>query len=490
MRNGTMRKHVDGVNALQAVPWRINERVLKLVEWRQRAFGDVVKHVPSPSPRIRFEEDIETAKRLVGTDFYTPMNCDFRGRVNPMPDFQFGREDYVRALFLFADGQPIGDGFYRLMVHAANMADGCDDGSAGISKQSPTLRADWVNRNRERILATADRPEEHIDWWWKADKPFMFLAACFELAAVHRGPDCITHLPVSADASCSGLQHMAAMARSGRDGFLVNLLPGVARQDCYQIVTDIVKALLQDDPFWTNQGITRKLTKKLVMTYPYAATQHTFWGHIEEYFDDAETEIEREHAVTFAKATWKAIGTILDKPPKVMKQLQALAALSTKHGVPLRWITPTGFPCAGRYYDVHTDRKEMLRGLRVQPKIAVGYESTIKKDKARSSASANFVQSMDAAHLILTVNAAVAADIKNLAMVHDSFGCPAPQAQRLNEIIRKTFSNMYLENDVLEQIRASVAAAIGTEDGLPEPFDYGNDLDLMAIRKSTYATNT
>ena len=32
MRNGTMRKHVDGVNALQAVPWRINERVLKLVE--------------------------------------------------------------------------------------------------------------------------------------------------------------------------------------------------------------------------------------------------------------------------------------------------------------------------------------------------------------------------------------------------------------------------------------------------------------------------
>jgi DNA-directed RNA polymerase len=79
MRDDRMRAHVNGVNALQAVPWRINERVLELVKWRQEARRDVVEGGVA-SARVRFAEDMTTATRLVGTDFYTPMNCDFRGR--------------------------------------------------------------------------------------------------------------------------------------------------------------------------------------------------------------------------------------------------------------------------------------------------------------------------------------------------------------------------------------------------------------------------
>jgi len=57
--------------------------------------------------RVLFAEDMITAETLKGP-FYTPMNCDWRGRVYALSHFNFQREDRVRALFLFANGEPIG----------------------------------------------------------------------------------------------------------------------------------------------------------------------------------------------------------------------------------------------------------------------------------------------------------------------------------------------------------------------------------------------
>lgn len=53
----------------------------------------------------------------------------------------------------------------------------------------------------------------------------------------------------------------------------------------------------------------------------------------------------------------------------------------------------------------------------------------------------------DATHLMLTVNAALAEGITSIATVHDSFGCPASQAERFRHIIREQFVRMYEEND-------------------------------------------
>ena len=58
----------------------------------------------------------------------------------------------------------------------------------------------------------------------------------------------------------------------------------------------------------------------------------------------------------------------------------------------------------------------------------------------------------DAAHLMLTVNAAVAERITSIAAVHDSFGCLASKAERFRKIIREQFVKMYEDNDVLAQV--------------------------------------
>ena len=75
------------------------------------------------------------------------MNLDFRGRINAVPHFNLYRADRVRALFLFADGEPIGDeGLKWLKVHTANCGD-----FGKISKRAFEERVRWTDDNLEKI---------------------------------------------------------------------------------------------------------------------------------------------------------------------------------------------------------------------------------------------------------------------------------------------------------------------------------------------------
>src|SRR5262249_28341167 len=73
-----------------------------------------------------WELDIEVAKILECRDrFYVPLQIDFRGRINPLPFFNFTRSDYIRALFLFDRDEEIGEeGLLYLKAHVAACADG------------------------------------------------------------------------------------------------------------------------------------------------------------------------------------------------------------------------------------------------------------------------------------------------------------------------------------------------------------------------------
>jgi DNA-directed RNA polymerase len=145
----------------------------------------------------------------------SPCNLDWRGRVYPLPFFNFQRSDLVRALHLFADGEPIGEeGLWWLKVHVAN----CGDFDK-VSKAPFEERVKWTEDNAAVIRAIAENPlaEVPLAMWSKADKPFLFLAACLEFssALLRVGLSAfVSTLPLSWDGSCSGLQHLCAMTRA------------------------------------------------------------------------------------------------------------------------------------------------------------------------------------------------------------------------------------------------------------------------------------
>ncbi|MFO7945906.1 MAG: DNA-directed RNA polymerase, partial [Armatimonadota bacterium] len=113
------------------------------------------------------------------------------------------------------------------------------------------------------------------------------------------------HLPVAADGSCNGLQNFSALLRDKVGGKATNLLPTDIPEDIYSEVASVVtkklkeKALDPEDTHaaeWLRIGVSRKITKKPVMTLPYGSTLSSCTESVEEWL--------MEHR---AQHTWESL---------------------------------------------------------------------------------------------------------------------------------------------------------------------------------------
>jgi DNA-directed RNA polymerase len=578
MRDGSMQPAVDAVNGLQAVAWTINRPVLDVVRWCYENGVDVKGLPPKGdialpehpkawdtmsederrswkiefaevkqknrsfvSDRVAFHEDMSTADIMADKDaFWTPYNCDWRGRVYPMCHFNFQRDDRVRALFLFRDGEPLGDdGLFWLKVHVAN----CGDFDK-ISKRPLAERAAWVDTNWSLISETAANPYAATAWWTQADKPFLFLAACLEVTRLSSDGMSVrtglsTSLPVSFDGSCSGLQHLCAMTRAP-EGSLVNLTTSPLPQDVYSTVADRLVTRLEKardgssyaamlhsesessglscEPKTTapaslpDKWLTflentnrRKVVKRNVMTYSYSSKKSGMTEqHVEDLMRPLRTKVLRkelgEHPFGDREGQWEAarfiaghiyeaIEEIVHLPAAAMTFLQRIARAMAHESKPVRWTAPTGFPWINRYHELDVKRVELwMHDTRLTIAVAEGAKKEINRTKAANGVAPNFVHACDAAHLMLTVNASRAEGIHNIATVHDSFGCLASQATRFNAIIREQFVRMYETHDVLAEVLEQSKCDLTVHNGyrLPEVPRKG-PLDLKEVINAQYA---
>ena len=107
------------------------------------------------------------------------------------------------------------------------------------------------------------------------------------------------------------------------------------------------------------------------------------------------------------------------------------------------WLTPSGFLASQAYYEV--DEHIVHTKLFGHKRIKVLSELDAPHPGRHGQGMApNFVHSMDASHLQLTVNRAAEAKISNFAMIHDSYGTSLAKAGLLFRLIRECFIEMYL----------------------------------------------
>ena len=559
--DGTMAPTLKGLNALQAVPYKINSWLLEVMEavdaagihvpgftitekldvpakltpeqWaalsdEEKKLASDNRHAAQTINRQRHGDltqralDMEEAKRLNGQpEFYLPMYMDFRGRVYALPRFNFQRGDTVRALFLFANGLPIGEkGTYWLSVHVANCWANKGPDGIGLDKKPLDERVQWVNENLNLIRASAEDPLANHLWWTQADAPFLFLAACREIShALDVGSQYVCHLPVSFDGSCSGLQHLSG-AMLATEGRLVNLTDTHAPYDIYSIVADEARKIIVADAngadekkrhyaqlflsYKGGEGIDRKLLKRNCMTFCYSSEAS---GMGDQQFEDLMVPLQSEairaktthHFGTrqeqaaaaryMGRVAYAAITTVVKKPAEAMQYLKDLAGALAHEGKPVRWVTPAGLPCVNRYHDVNTKTLQLwLHNERISVNVAVGDQPQLKKAKCQQAIAPNWVHSMDAAHLLLTVGAAADEGITDIATVHDSFGCLPVHAERFNQIIREQFLKMYQEHDVLTSIQVTAKADITeANQGRLPPLPEKGTLDLNEVLQAKYA---
>lgn len=462
---------------------------------------------------------INTADRFsVYDNIYFPWNMDFRGRIYPIPTFSPQGDDLCKGLLLFSDTPPCQDSkdIEWLAITGANLA--------GEDKISYADRIKWVSDNEEIILDVARDPMSNLWWLHKDKKPTQLLAWCLEWAkakawiAEHGSiVGFTTGLPYAQDGTCSGLQHFSAILRDPIGGTAVNLVPQDKPNDIYAIVATKVNAVLKQDALngtidtwddekaktkfgtktmaqiWLNYGVTRKVTKRPTMTLAYGAKRQ---GFTEQILEDTIkpalnakstcgfTETNKfQCALYMANLIWQAVGTTVVRAVEGMEWLHKISKIVTKNANVVSWCTPLGLLLQQNYLK-YESRIIKLRCAGKRFRVYVPHQTgAIDKTKQANGIAPNFIHSMDACHLQMTVCRAKDAGIHHFTMVHDSYGCPMSQVNIMYHIVRKAFVDLYTEHDVLEEFRQYLQPLVIKE--LPAPPKKG-DLDLNIVLDSKY----
>ncbi len=435
------------------VPPRVENPDANADQYKARQVAAAKAHRENHELRnIRRDVDgnLAMAKRMRGYGrFYFVYTMDRRGRLYAASDYLSPQgTDISKALLKFADGVALGEnGAHWLAVHGANCS-----GMGGVDKESFADRVQWVLDNEQEIIKSATVPLKH-GWWEAADEPWQFLAFCMEWQRLSawraqggRDEDFISHLPVSVDGTCNGLQHLSMLMRDELGGAATNLVPGEKPGDIYRQVADKFRLLVGPEAAAWDDKVSRDLAKKPTMTTTYGSTQAGTRKQLAEVLGAIEGltgDSPYEAAVRLAPLMREAIRNVCGRAVEAMKWLQDVARVFAKDGLPIRWTTPSGFMVVHQYIDVVGKKLDVtIGGVRHQLTLSVD-GAKLDKRKQVSAIVANYVHSLDAAHLVRTVKYAREAGVMAFAMVHDSYGTHAGTMDVLHRELRRAFVVQY-----------------------------------------------
>ena len=578
--DGSMSEMVRALNLIQNTPFEINVPVLEAVEWawaNNKTFAkfphaEKLDKIPFPDDwenmdklakkgwvlkaRELFQknreidgglalklQDLRTARSLANLPtkaFWVGASWDFRGRVYPVANFSHQRGDHIKSMLLLHNKKPIGEeGLQWLAIKCADLGD-----FDRISKASIEDRLAWVNEHQEQLREVAVDFKKSFDgtdptklYWSQADKPFGFLAACFELHNVMTyGYEYESGFPVGLDGSNSGLQHFSALSLAEEEGKLTGLVPSDKPLDLYESVASVVRAKIEADTSvkdkdirdqWMKHKVTRSTIKRNVMVKSYGSNLYGFTQQIKTDFmkpiNDAITtkgdwkgyktnpfSMERfdketgesvgmdrgdKSAHYLAKKSWDAVNEVVKSANEGMSFIQQLCDACSNENKMMTWTTPLGFPVVNRYtkkpskaIKVYLYDREYGDIKRSQVTIRHDEQRTVDARKANAAVAANHTHALDSAHLHSTVLECFDNyGIKDFFLIHDSFAtCPADTVLMF-KAVREAFIKQYegdclyqhLKDQVVEQLEHPEKA------DLPEVPAKGT-LDLQQIIESDY----
>jgi DNA-directed RNA polymerase len=490
------------LNLLQKVPYRINDRILELANFcmeHRITVGKFRADEPTPPPpkpepwetaseedktsyrkmrteiedqnsflaqrNYRTTEALYVANKYKGDTFWIPWSFDFRGRVYPIPSSLSPQgTDFDKSLVYFEEEGGVNEWWLAFQVAT----------TYGLDKAPMEERIEWVNKNHEFLIRIASDPEGTISEWSKVEEPWCFIASVLEYyQCVITKTKKTSGLPVSVDATCSGLQHLSALALDRTAAEMVNVVPTDKPSDGYRIVAEKAKEIL---PEHLRDHITRKVTKRTVMTTPYGVTLNSARDYIRQELKGIE--LEKGELQVIVKAIYQyAVRQVFDGPCRSMEFIQKIAGERIKNGATsIEWKTPSGFPVHQEYRRNETERiNTKLLGQRVQTWLLKEWEERqIDLSKAKTAASPNLIHSLDAAllHLVFAEWDAP------FTVIHDCVLGRSCDMDAMGAAIRDKFVEIYSQ-----PVLKDWATQLGVD------FDESvmlNTLDINDVQESAY----
>ncbi|KAK4257580.1 hypothetical protein QN277_007149 [Acacia crassicarpa] len=300
------------------------------------------------------------------------------------------------------------------------------------------------------------------------------------------------------DGSCNGLQHYAALGRDCLEAAAVNLVSREKPADVYSEIAvrvhDIMIRDSNEDPTTNPKAllakvlidkVDRKLVKQTVMTSVYGVTFVGAREQIKRRLLDKglkdDDKLIFDAACYAAKVTLDALGEIFEAARGIMNWLGDCAKVIASDKQAVRWTTPLGLPVVQPY--CKTERHLVRTSLQF---LALRREAdAVDVRKQRTAFPPNFVHSLDGSHMMMTALACRDAGLR-FAGVHDSFWTHACDVEKMNQILREKFVELYsspiLEN-LLEDFQKSYPGL--TFPCLPQRGDF----DLQNVLESPYFFN-
>jgi len=465
------------------------------------------------SARFQMERRLSIAKSLSHEKcFYMPWNFDFRGRMYPTCEaLSCQGSDMDKYLIQFTrPDKTTHEGLHWRKVSIAN--------AFGIDKVPHAERVQWVDDNIDMLKRICEDPYVNKEWHDDAIKK----NKSFERLAVTRDffrmlDEGYSLVPVHIDGTCNGPQHWAAIMLDESVGKLVNLVDAHSPADLYTAVATTATSnaweIIEDDSQTDEKKfslslamdhfedvIPRSVTKRPTMTIAYGLTNRSAWKYMRD--DGAVTKAwcPEEHIGIVSRHLGDLImDSLKDTEVGLMKEcfkgetyLKFLAKQCADAGMPMEWVTPSGFRVHQGYWNFPVIRmavrlatsdkstlKEMRKELIFQDndvKIGVDDGASIR------GVSPNVIHSLDADHCARSTVTMLNVGIEDFAHVHDSYGVPPSCVSLMHPIIREEFYEMH-KHYQLETIKKDVEQLLGVS--LPEPPDRGG-LELSRVLDSTY----
>ena len=419
---------------------RKNYRRLK-AEWHNRMNDNAKKSV-------RTRKTMEAVRRYKNREqFYLPHSLDYRGRVYPIPAYLTQQDtDFGKSLLKFADESfmtPLAEEWLAFQVGTCY----------GLDKEPIQTRIKWAQDNHELITRIAEDPIGCLPEWEAADEPFMFLAACDEYHhCIITCDRSYTSLPVAIDATASGLQILAGLARDASTASLVNVLPSDKPSDAYAAVA--ANASSDCPPEW-REHVDRSVAKRLVMTLCYSAKFKSNWTYVKEALVAKGLEPSKEVVTQITHALRKAAFELFPGPVKVMKWIESEVVTAIKRGATeFEWTTPSGFVAKQRFMKVKTETVALQLLGRCEVNVAVDETDTVDTNHHRNATSPNVIHSLDASLLHLSCLRFDAP----ISLIHDSVLCRATDMSALSAVLRETYMHIFAEQDYLTEWSKQIGA--------------------------------
>ena len=411
---------------------------------------------------------MEAVKRFKDVPkFFIPWSFDYRGRAYPIPAFLTPQDtDFGKSLLVFADGSyvtPEAESWLAFQVAT----------TFGLDKAPMTERLEWARDNHELFTLIATDPIGNLPLWEEVEEPWQFLAAAEEYYhCVVIADRQFTRLMVATDATCSGLQILAGLARDKSTARLVNVLPGDKPQDAYKVVAE---EATPHCPESIQPYMDRKTVKRVVMTVPYNAKPFSNRGYIKDALAEKGVEISKEDLTKTVKAVRNAMDVVVPGPMAVMSWIEQEVANAIKAGKEfLEWTTPSGFVVHQKLNKKLVVELALQLLGRCRMQVAVDDSNEVDLNHHKNATAPNLIHSLDASLLHLS---ALRFDAP-IALIHDSVLCRATDMSTLSSIVRQTYMHLFAEHDYLRDF----ASHIGAE---TEPPIVG-DLEPESVIESTY----